>query len=169
MKFKFLPSYIWLLLAAVLFGLLPAACTPAMAADVTITAANVTPSAQARTIRRTAAVAITAGQLVYVEALSGQLKLADTNSATEEARSADGIAVTSGAVGTMISVVTKDPALVLGGTTAKGTVYILSGTAGGIAPVADLTTGWYGHVVGIGVSTTVVAFDAGGVAMSVAQ
>lgn len=142
---------------------------PIQAADVSITAANVVPSAEARTIRRVAAVAITAGQTVYVEAATNQLKLADGNSSTAEVRKVAGIAVTSGAIGTVISVVTRDPALVLGGTTAKGTAYTLSATPGGIAPLADLTTGWYGHIIGIGISSTVIAFDAGGLQMTVAQ
>lgn len=157
---------LWLTLALLtLLSLVPAA----RAVDLTITAANVVPSASATTIRRVAAVAVTAGQLVYVESATNQLKLADCDSASAEVRKVAGIAVTSGAIGTMISVVVKDPALVLGATTAKGTIYTLSATGGGIAPVADITTGWYPHVIALGISTTVVAFDAGGLQSSVAN
>lgn len=137
------------------------ALAPVFAADVTITAASVVPSSSAKTIRREAGVALTAGQLVYVEYSTNQFKLADANSATAEVRRVAGIVVTSGAAGTIVSAVTRDYDLTLGGTTAKGTVYLLSATAGGIAPLADLTTGWYPHILCVGKSTTKVCFDAG--------
>jgi len=138
------------------------------AADITITAASVVPSASAKIQRGTAGVALTAGQLVYLESSSNTLKLADANGASEEVRKVAGYTVNSAPIGGPVHYVVKDPALVLGGTTAKGTIYILSATAGGIAPAADLTTGWYPHVLAVGVSTTVVAFDAGGVRGSAA-
>jgi hypothetical protein len=138
------------------------------ATDVSITAANVVPSANAKVKRGTAGVALTAGQLVYLESATNTLKLADANSATAEARKVAGIAINSAPVGGPVHYVWQDPALVLGGTTAKGTIYILSANAGAIAPAADLTTGWYPHVLAVGVSATVVAFDAGGVRGSAA-
>lgn len=138
-----------------------------MAADVSITAANVVPSANAQLKRGVAGVAITAGQLLYLERSTNTLKLADANGA-EELRVCCGIAVNSAPVGGPLHYVVSDPALVLGGTTVKGTIYVLSATAGGIAPAADLTTGWYPHVIAVGVSATVVAFDAGKVRGSAA-
>lgn len=155
----------FLALFAALALVLPAAV---QAADITITAANVVPSANAKIKRGVAGVALTAGQLVYLESSSNTLKLADSNSATEEVRKVAGYTINSAPVGGPVHYVYQDPALVLGGTTAKGTIYILSATAGGIAPAADLTTGWYPHVLAVGVSTTVVAFDAGGVRGSAA-
>jgi hypothetical protein len=40
-----------------------------------------------------------------------------------------------------------------------GVVYYLSGTAGGIRPVADNTTGDYPQVLGMAISTTVLQID----------
>ena len=42
----------------------------------------------------------------------------------------------------------------IGGTVTVGGVYVLSGTAGAIAPVADLATGDYTTVIGIGKTAT---------------
>lgn len=139
------------------------------AADVSITAANVAPSSAAVLKRGVAGAAITSGQLLYIDRAENTLKLADANSATADARIVAGIAINSVASGGPLHYVVSDPALTLGGTTVKGTIYILSATAGGIAPAADLTTGWYPHVVAVGVSATVVAFDAGKVRGSAAQ
>jgi len=140
----------------------------APAADVSITAGNVAASSTAQIMRGVAGAAITAGQLLYIERATNTLKLADANSGTAEARIVAGIALNSAASGQPLHYVVKDPALTLGGTSAKGTIYILSATAGGVAPAADLTTGWFPHVIAVGVSTTVVAFDAGGVRGSAA-
>lgn len=138
------------------------------ATDVSITAANVAPSANAVLKRGVAGVAITAGQLLYLESATNTLKLADCDSATAEVRAVAGISINSAPAGGPLHYVVSDPALTLGGTSAKGTIYVLSATAGGITPAADLTTGWYPHVVAVGVSATVVAFDAGKVRGSAA-
>lgn len=139
------------------------------AADVSITAANVAPSSSAVLKRGVAGAAITSGQLLYLEAATNTLKLADCNSATAEARVVAGIAINSVASGGPLHYVVSDPALTLGGTSAKATIYVLSANAGGIAPAADITTGWYPHIVAVGVSATVVAFDAGKVRGSAAS
>lgn len=57
--------------------------------------------------------------------------------------------------------------ITIGATLTAGVAYYCSGTAGGIAPVADVTTGWYVTIVGIATSTTVldVKFHASGVAL----
>lgn len=131
------------------------------ATDLSITAANVTPSANAVIRDGIAGAAITAGQLLYRDSTASYvLKLADANSATAGARVVCGIAINSASSGTKVNYVVSDPALVIGATVANGTVYVLSATAGGIAPLADLTSGWYGFVIGLGTSTTTVAFRA---------
>lgn len=133
----------------------------ASAADITITATNVTPSINAVPRDGTAGEAITAGKLLYRDpADSYKLKLADANAATAAARTVCGIAINSASTGTKVNYVVSDPALVIGGTVANGTVYVLSDTAGGIAPVTDLTSGWYAFVLGVGTSTTTIAFRA---------
>lgn len=133
----------------------------ASATDLSITAANVTPSVNAVIRDGIAGAAITAGQPLYRDPTdSYKLKLADANSATAAVRTMCGIAINSGASGTRVNYVVSDPALVIGATVANGTVYVLSATAGGIAPLADLTTGWYAFIIGLGTSTTTVAFRA---------
>lgn len=133
----------------------------ASATDLSITAANVTPSAAAVVRDGLAGEAITAGKLLYRDPTTNYtLKLADANSATAAARVVCGIAINSASVGTKVNYVVSDPALVIGATVANGTVYVLSATAGGIAPLADLTSGWYAFVIGVGTSTTTVAFRA---------
>jgi hypothetical protein len=141
---------------------------PATAVDVTITAANVTASSTATIKRGVAGAAITAGQLLYIDRTTNTLKLADANSGTADVRIVAGIALNGAANGQPLHYVVRDPALVLGGTTAKGTIYVLSANAGGVAPAGDLTAGWYPHIIAVGVSATVVAFDAGGVRGSAA-
>lgn len=132
----------------------------APAADISITSTNVVPSAAAIPRNAIAGVAITAGKLVYKSATDQKLYLTDGDSATAAVRDCIGIAVVTAAAGTPCVYVTEDPALVIGATVTNGTIYVMSATPGGIAPAADLTTGWYAAVVCVGTSTTTVAFRA---------
>lgn len=163
MKSPFSALFSWLLL----FLACVMAYGPAMATDVSITAANVIPGANAQYRYGIAGAAITAGQLVYLDVTTGTWKLTDTN--VVASADVDGIAIVSTASGAPITVITQDDDLTLGGTAAKGTIYIASATAGGIAPSADLTTGWYAVVVGLGKSTTKIIFRAEGLRNTVAQ
>jgi len=139
------------------------------AADVSITAASVKPSSAA-ILRRdwTAGEALTAGQLVYRSSSDFKIYKADCDSGTAGIRDCIGIAVTSAAADGPVVVCLEDPALTLGGTAANGTVYCLSATAGGICPLADITTGGYVTVVGVGSTTAVIAFRAKGIRSTVA-
>jgi len=128
--------------------------------DLSITSTSVVPSASAILRSATAGVTITAGKLVYKSATDNKLYLADGDSATTAVRDVVGIAVVTAAAGTACTYVTEDPALVIGATVSAGTIYVLSVTAGGIAPAADLTTGWFTTVVAVGTGTTTVAFRA---------
>ena len=130
------------------------------ATDLSITSTSVVPSSAAIPRSAMAGVAITAGKLVYKSATDNKLYLADGDSATAGVRDVIGIAVVSAAAGTNCLYVTEDPALVIGATVTVGTIYVLSATAGGIAPAADLTTGWFTTVVAVGTSSTTVAFRA---------
>ena len=125
-------------------------------ADLSITAASVIPSANARRISRVAASTITAGQVVY-QLAAGTVALADANGASP-LFNVFGIAENGGGAGQRISIVTEDPAFALGATVAVGDVVILSATAGGIAPVADATTGHYVTVLGVAISTSAINF-----------
>lgn len=135
-------------------------------ADLTITATSVAPQGSARTVTGVAGAAITAGQVVYNDTATGTLKLADANSGTAAARSPYGIALHGAAAGQPLTIV-RSGKVTIGAALTAGVAYYLSGTPGGIAPVADVTTGWYPTIVGIATSTTVldVKFHESGVAL----
>lgn len=126
-------------------------------ADLSITAANVLAGEGAVTDRGVAAVAITAGQVVYKNA-AGKFDLADTDSATAIVRKPYGIALNSAAAGQPISVLKSGP-VTIGATVTRGVAYYLSGTAGGICPVADVASGDYTAIIGIATSSTVLMVD----------
>lgn len=130
------------------------------AADVTITAANVVPSSAAQKTSGVAGATIAAGQLVYRDASdSNKFKLTDADSATAAARVVYGIAINSASAGQPLNVCTSDTALAIGThSQAVGTIIIMSDTAGGLMPAADVETGDYVTVVAIAKSATTIAF-----------
>jgi hypothetical protein len=134
------------------------ASAPAFATDLSVTAANVLPSTGAVLQTGTAGEAITAGQTLYQKAADGKWYKADCNSATAEVRVAKAIALVGAAAGQPV-VVQTGGTITIGATVAAGTVYYLSGTAGGIRPAADNTTGDYPQAIGMGQSTTTVLLD----------
>ena len=124
-------------------------------ADLSITAANVVPGTNA-TIDRSylAGATITAGQAVYFDTTTSKWKLADAN-LSQAAAVLGGIALNGASDGQPIAVQTRGQ-ITIGATVAVGTVYVLSATAGGIAPVADATTGWYASTLGIAITTAII-------------
>ena len=125
-------------------------------ADLTITAASVVPGSDARISHGTAGATITAGQAVYLDsATTGKWQLADTDSATAAVRAAHGVALNSASLNQPIAVQTEGD-ITIGATIAAGVAYYLSGTPGGICPVADVAAGDYPLVIGMGKSTTVL-------------
>lgn len=136
-------------------------------ADLVITAANVLKGSGAQVETGTAGASVTAGQVCYLDTSTNTLKLADCNSATAAVRSPYGIALHAAGSGQPL-VVLKSGSITIGATVAVGVPYFVSGTAGGIRPVADNTTGDYVSLVGIGTSTTAikVAFLESGAAMA---
>lgn len=102
-----------------------------------------------------AGAAITAGQVVYKAAADGKLKLSDNDSGTAEVKGVYGIALNGASDGQPISVIKRGP-LTLNAALTAGVVYCLSGTAGGIAPLADVTSGHDLIVLGVALSTTVL-------------
>lgn len=136
-------------------------------ADLTITATSVLAGGGATITEGVAGAAITAGQVLYHDADAGTWKLADCDIASPAAaRSPKGIALNGAAVGQPLKILTKGP-ITIGATLTAGVAYYLSGTAGGICPVADLATGDYPTIIGIATSTTVldVLFHESGVAL----
>lgn len=123
-------------------------------ADLTITAANVVKGNGAKILSGTYGATVTAGQAVYADpADNGRFKPADSDSATAAVRTPVGIALNSGSTGQPADIQTEGR-ISIGGTVVVGTIYVLSATAGGIAPAADLVTGDYVSVLGIGVSAS---------------
>lgn len=128
-------------------------------ADIAITAANVAPTATTITDIGTAGATITAGQTLYADANdSYYLKpcLATTSIATA---ACVGTALHGASRGQPIRYA-KDGDITCGGTVVTGKVYTLSNGSGAFAPSADLdsatTLTWYGTVIGIAISTTVL-------------
>lgn len=132
----------------------------ALAADVSITAGNVIPSSAAQKTSGVAGATIAAGQLVYRDASdSNKFKLTDADSATAAARVVYGIAINSAAAGQPINVCTADTALAIGThSQTVGTILLMSDTAGGLMPAADVETGDYVTVVAIAKTSTTIAF-----------
>lgn len=124
-------------------------------ADLTITAASVVAGANAKITYGTAGATITAGQAVYLDSTTGKWALADTDSATAAVRSAMGIALNGAAINQPVAVQSAG-ALTIGATIAAGVAYYLSGTPGGICPIADVAAGDYPLILGMGASTTVL-------------
>jgi hypothetical protein len=124
-------------------------------ADISITGTSTVAGSGAKIVEGTAGVALSGGQVVYLDSATNSYKLADCNSATAAARSPVGFALHAAAAGQPIAVQTGG-SLTLGGTLVAGVVYYLSGTPGGVRPVADNTTGDYPVALGIATSTTVL-------------
>ncbi len=124
--------------------------------DLSITAANVL-LVSGNTFQDTSAVALTAGQAIYKDSSvpgAEVMRLADAD-ASATAAAVKGIALHACAAGQPIKY-QIDGDITIGATLTVGTLYVVSASAGGIAPVSDYTTNWYGSVVGIGKTTTVL-------------
>lgn len=125
--------------------------------DIVITSTAVLAGTNAATETRTAAAAIAAGEVVYLDA-AGKYNLADTDSATAIARKPRGIALNSGAAGQPVTIA-RSGDVTLGAVLSKAVAYYLSGTPGKIAPVADVAAGDYVSIVGMAISTSVLRVD----------
>lgn len=127
--------------------------------DVSITAANVIAGANAKKRTGRAGATITAGQVVYEDSSdSSDFKLADANASAATANPV-GIALHGASDGQPLTIVTEDDDFTPGGTLslsagADSGVYVLSGTAGGIAPMDDLAAAMYTVIIGVAKSTT---------------
>ncbi len=127
-------------------------------ADITLTPANVVAGANSTSTTGTAGETIAAGKAVYLSSTTKKWMLADSNSATAEARQAKGFALNGASLNQPVSV-HKDGDLTIGGTLVAGTAYYLSDTPGGICPVADVGAGEYVCLLGLAKSTSVLAVD----------
>lgn len=119
-------------------------------ADLTITASQVLAGAGAVIETGNAGETITQGQTVYRNSSDKEIYLADADD-TAATATVLGIALNSASDGQPIKFQT-DGTITLGAGAAptEGVIYVLSGTAGGIAPSADLATSDYVSILGVG-------------------
>lgn len=118
-------------------------------ADLTITAANV--AVKDATLTQMSLVTygetVTQGMPVYLNTGDGEYYKADADNTATTATVA-GVAVTPGGDGEPGLICTEGP-LDVGATLTVGEIYVLSGTAGGIAPEADLASLDYVSILGV--------------------
>lgn len=126
-------------------------------ADLSITAANV--GVRGATTIDVVRVGenVTQGQTAYYNESDQLYYKADANAS----------ATTAAAVGVFLSAASTSgyAALMrkgqvnLGATLTAGETYVVSATAGGIAPIADTTTGWWITILGTAVSSSELTLD----------
>lgn len=142
------------LVAAITLGFTPAA----QATDLTVTTTSFVTGADAKTKVGKAGATITIGQLLYFDESAGTWKLADADASAAAAK-CGGIAGSAAATGQDVIVVLEDDDLTPGATLSMSApIYVVSGTAGGIAPVADVGEGDYASVILIAKSTSKCIF-----------
>lgn len=124
--------------------------------DISITAANVVADSTASRVTGTAGETLAAGKAVYKSSTTNKWMLADSNSATAEARHATGIALCGSALNQPVTVLTSG-LVTIGGTLVAGVAYYLSDTAGGICPVADVGSGEYVCLLGLATTTAILS------------
>lgn len=121
-------------------------------ADLTITAANLIPASNANIQHGMSGAAIGAGKSVYLDDATKTIKLADNDAVAAAEHDAVGISLNAtAAAGQPVSWI-KSGDLAFGAILTKGETYCVSGTAGGICPRADVTTG--DELVILGVAST---------------
>jgi hypothetical protein len=124
--------------------------------DIAITPANFVPSANATIIQGVAGATITRGKPLYYDSAAGTYKLLVlTNTATDTLA---GLACEDVGSGQPLLIVTKDPALAIGGTCASGDTIWTSNT-GLTLTIADLVSTWRINVVGVGTASGVINFS----------
>lgn len=134
-------------------------------ADISITPASVVPGSNATQIQGTAGETITAGMAVYLKTSDSRWWKAQADGTAAESGSGTqlGVALCGASAGQPIVVDIADAnGITIGGTVAVGTVYVVSATAGGICPEADITSGQYLTIIGVGSTTSAIKMLAGG-------
>lgn len=120
-------------------------------ADLSITASAIQYGGTPK--QATAGVTLTAGQAIYLDATdSNKAKLAQADG-TEAEANAKGITLNGADAGQPVNYAELGE-LTLNAVAAAGAVYVLSATAGGIAPEADLLSTERLTIIGYGKSTT---------------
>jgi hypothetical protein len=124
-------------------------------ADIAITATAFIPSANATVIQGIAGATLTRGQPVYLDSVSGTYKLYVGTSVTTDGLA--GLVCEDVASGQPCLILTKDPALVLGGTLVTGDT-VWTSVSGLTKTFADLVSTWRIWVAGVATSSTVMNF-----------
>jgi hypothetical protein len=132
-------------------------------ADLSVTASQVLAptDGSGNFINGIAGATITAGQPCYYDSATSTYKLADAN-ASQSTAQAVGIATHAALTGQPIRLMGgRGGYLTLGAgaAPASGVIYVVSATAGGIAPAADLATGHYTTILGVGASSNRLQVD----------
>ena len=124
-------------------------------AELSVTAASVVPQSNAVIYRtRLAGETVTAGQPGYISSADGKAYKTDANASLATAV-AYGIFVSGGAAGQPVALQTGGD-LAFNAVLTVNTAYVCGATAGSIAPIADVTTGWSLGFLGVAISTTVM-------------
>lgn len=124
-------------------------------ADLVITDTAVIAATGSDILEATAGATITAGQTIYLDSSdSNSAKLADADASSATAACV-GIALNGASDGQPVKYITYGN-LTLNAVLTAGVIYVLSGTAGGIAPSADLGSGDNVVILGCASSTTVL-------------
>jgi hypothetical protein len=124
--------------------------------DIAITATAFVPSANATIIQGIAGATLTRGQPVYLDSATGTYKLYVATSVNTDGLV--GLACEDVASGQPMLILTKDPALVLGGTLVNGDT-VWTSLSGLTKTFADLVSTWRIWTVGVATSTTVMNFS----------
>lgn len=122
-------------------------------ANLSITAANVAAQSSAKTVDGIAGATIVAGDALYLDSADGRYKLADANGSGTTTIA--GVALNGASAGQPVKVLTEGM-LSLGAILTVGAIYVLSATAGKIAPAADLATGHVVNVIGVATTTSLL-------------
>ncbi|MBA1345978.1 hypothetical protein [Rhizobium sp. WYCCWR 11146] len=135
-------------------------------ADIVITSTAVLAASNAERDNGIAGETLVAGKPIYLASTTNRWMLADSNSATAEARQPKAVALNGASVGQPVSF-QKSGDITIGATLVAGTAYYLSDTPGGICALADVGSGEYVVLIGIAKSTSVLqlSFQYPGVAL----
>lgn len=121
--------------------------------DISVTAGSVLKYTGATTENGTAGETVTAGQLVYKNSSQSNKFYKAQHDGTSSEATLYGIALNGASDGQPLQVQTAGD-VNPGGTVAVGTIYCVSATAGGIAPSADVSTGDYMSIFGVGTTSS---------------
>jgi hypothetical protein len=124
-------------------------------ADVSVTAASVVKASDTQMIDGILGATVTAGQTLYLDVTTNTWKLADANASVTTA-TVGGIAMNGGSSGQPVKVA-NGGSLNPGFTVVVGTTYVQSATPGAIAPIADIASGYYPTIIGVGITASNLA------------